>query len=163
MCPTLEWPDVNLKLQCELADIQQTVGEEPDREVIFDGPSFGSYEPEGMLERLMRPIVGKAKKRQAGARGDYTRVLVCDVSQTIVAAHLSDSAKTRLAGYVDVLERELDPRVEHDYDVIALCQRKGWNRGLQLNFCITADGPYGATVSELFGPTTTLNPVMSLR
>jgi hypothetical protein len=153
---TLEWPEVNLKLVFELTDIRTSVGEEPDREAVFDGPSYGGYSPVGMLERLMKPIVAKARKRQAGGPGDYTRVLVCDVSQTIVAPHLMERAPSRVAGYVDVLERDLQPGVEHDYDAIALCQRRGWNRGVQLNFCVTADGPFDATVAALFGPTKTL-------
>jgi hypothetical protein len=104
-----------------------------------------------MFDRLMKSIIDKAKKRQAGERGDHTRVLVCDVSDTVIAAHLRD--EPRVDGYVEVLERELQPRVERDYDVIVLCRRRGWGRELQLAYSVCADGKYHATIEALFGST----------
>lgn len=147
----LEWPAVNLKLDCEFVDVRVSTTDEPARKVCVNGPSYGGYDPVGMFERLMKPIIVKAKKRQAGERGDYTRVLVCDVSDTVIAAHLRE--EPRIDGCVEILERELQPRVKCDYDVIVLCQRRGWGRELQLAYSVCANGKYHATIAALFGST----------
>ena len=102
-----------------------------------------------MLARLLPPIVGKAKKRQAGERGAVPRVLVCDVSSTVVAVHLDENV--RKEGFVEILERELSPQLERNYDVIALVEQQGWGRRLKLHFALCADEDYHAIVGELFG------------
>ena len=142
-----EWPERNLKLVVEFADVRASDGDGPARSVYY-GKSYGGYEPVGMLARLMKPIVAKAKKRQAGERGEEARVLICDVSQAIVAAHLDEPY--RRDRFVDVLRGELEPQVERNYDVIALCERRRWHTPLRLDFAVSADG-YSSVGSELFG------------
>jgi hypothetical protein len=143
-----EWPERNLKLTVEITDIRESTGEEPARSVS-NGKSYGGYEPTGMLSRLMKPIIGKAKKRQAGGRGEHARVLVCDVSGTVMEAHLED--RFRKDGYAEVLQRALEPQVKENYDVIALCTRHSWAQPLQLHFAVCAGDEYHAIVHELFG------------
>lgn len=152
---SFEWPEANLKIHFAFANIRPS-GDEPSRWVSLGGPAHGGYDPVGMLERLMKPIARKAQKRQAGEPGDYTRVLVCDVSDAVVEPHLGDTAPSRIEGYVGVMRRWLEPRVERDYDVIALCRRRGWNRGVELAFCVCGDGADAFTVAEMFGATRTL-------
>lgn len=147
-----QWPERNLKLVVELEDVRMSGGDEPTRSVHC-GKSYGGYEPVGMLARLMKPIVAKAKKRQAGERGEEARVLICDVSQAIVAAHLDEPY--RKERFVDVLKRELEPQVERNYDVIALCERRGWHTPLRLDFAVSAEA-YGSVVGELFGSVATI-------
>lgn len=143
-----EWPKRNLKILVELTDVRVSVGDEPDRG-IGAGKGYGGYEPVGMLARLMPPIVAKAKKRQAGERGDAARILICDVSDTVVSAHLSDEHRKKAFG--EILDRELTPRLDHDYDVIALVQRRGWGKPLHLAFAVSADGACDGIIRELFG------------
>jgi hypothetical protein len=147
-----EWPERNLKLVVELEDVRATDGDEPARSV-YCGKSYGGYEPVGMLARLMEPIVAKAKKRQAGERGEEARVLICDVSQAIVAAHLDEPY--RRERFVAVLRGELEPQVERNYDVIALCERRSWHTPLRLDFAVSADA-YSSVVGELFGSVATV-------
>jgi hypothetical protein len=142
-----QWPERNLNLVVELGEVRPSGSDEPMRSVHC-GKSYGGYEPVGMLARLMKPIVAKAKKRQAGERGDEARVLICDISQAIVAAHLDEPY--RRDRFVDVLTRELEPQVERNYDVIALCEPRAWHTPLRLDFAVFADG-YGSVVGELFG------------
>jgi hypothetical protein len=54
-----------------------------------------------------------------------------------------------------VLRRELEPQVERNYDVIALCERRGWQTLLRLDFAVSADG-YSSVVGELFGSVATV-------
>src|SRR5579884_3234140 len=150
---TEEWPDRNLKVSVELHDVEPSTDDEPAR-LVSSSKGFGGYEPVGMLARLMPAIVSKAKKRQAGDRGDRARVLVCDISEAVAAAHLSDDH--RKEGYVEVLLRELEPQVEDNYDVIALCERTGWGTPLHLHFCVCAGAEYHGLVHELFGGFTTV-------
>jgi hypothetical protein len=147
-----QWPERNLKLVVEFEDVRTSGGSEPARSVHC-GKSYGGYEPVGMLARLMKPIVAKAKNRQAGERGDEARVLICDISQAIVAAHLDEPY--RKERFVDVLKRELEPQVERNYDVIALCESRGWHMPLRLDFAVSADG-YSSVVGELFGSVATV-------
>jgi hypothetical protein len=92
-----EWPDRNVKLTVELSHVRASTGDEPDR-LVVTGQSFGGYEPIGMLARLMKPIIDKAKMRQAGDRGARARVLVCDVSDTVVVAHLQEESGLAISG-----------------------------------------------------------------
>jgi hypothetical protein len=93
------------------------------------------------------------KKRQAGERGEEARLLICDVSQAIVAVHLDEPYRRNR--FVDVLRGELEPQVERNYDVIALCERRGWHMPLHLDFAVSADG-YSGVVDELFGSVATV-------
>lgn len=147
-----QWPERNLKLVVELVDVRASDGDEPARSV-YCGKSYGGYEPVGMLARLMKTIVAKAKKRQAGERGEEARVLICDVSHAIVAPHLDEPY--RRDRFVDVLRGELEPQVERNYDVIALCERRGWHTPLLLDFAVSAEN-YGSVVGELFGSVATI-------
>jgi len=150
-----EWPERNLRLTVELLDIGTSLGDEPTRSVSY-GQSYGGYEPTAMLARLMKPIIDKAKKRQAGERGAQARVLVCDVSDTIVVPHLQD--EHRKERYVEILIRDLEPQVNENYDVIALCQRRGWGETLHHHFCVCAGREYHPSLGELFGAIQTLTP-----
>lgn len=150
-----EWPERNLRLTVELSDIRTSTGDEPARSVSC-GQSYGGYEPTGMLARLMKPIIDKAKKRQAGERGEQARVLVCDVSDTIVGPHLQD--EHRKQRYVEILIRDLEPQVKENYDVIALCQRRGWGKPLHHHFCVCTGPEYEPLLGELFGAFQTLTP-----
>jgi hypothetical protein len=146
-----EWPERNLKLTVELTGVRVSAGDEPDR-LVSNGKSFGGYEPVGMLARLMPPIVAKANKRQAGKHVAKARVLVCDVSGTIVAPHLGE--EHRKDGYGEVL-RELQPQLERNYDLIALCEQRGWAKPLQLHFAVS-DDDHHPILQELFGSFQTL-------
>lgn len=147
-----EWPDANLRVECELRRVALSSEQEPRRRIVV-GKSFGGYEPVGMLRRLMKPIIGKAKERQAGARNATARVLICDVSDSVVAPHLDE--QVRAEGFTAVLAEELVPRVEHDYDAIALCQRLGFGRGLRTNWVVCASADYDDIADELLGPLAT--------
>lgn len=148
-CEIVEvWPERNLKIVVELVNVRVSTGDEPDR-TVGNGMGYGGYEPVGMLARLMPPIVAKAKKRQAGERGDAARILVCDVSDTVVSAHLND--ESRLEDFAQTIDRELMPRVVEDYDVIALVQRRGLGKQLGLAFAVSANHAYDETMRELFG------------
>jgi hypothetical protein len=81
------------------------------------------------------------------------RVLICDVSQAIVAAHLDEPY--RRERFVAMLRGELEPQVERNYDVIALCERRSWQTPLGLDFAVSADA-YSSVVGELFGSVTTV-------
>jgi len=151
---TEEWPERNLKVSVDLHNVASSTGDEPAR-VVSSGMGFGGYEPVGMLARLMPPITSKAKKRQAGERGDRVRVLICDVSDAVVTAHLSD--EHRKDGYVEVLLQELEPQVKENYDVIALCERTGWGKPLHLHFCVCTGPEYHELVRELLGTFTTVS------
>jgi hypothetical protein len=142
-----EWPDQNLTLECELSDIHRSVGDEPARLVGF-GKSYGSYDPIGMLRRLIGPIVRKAKKRQAGDRGEAARVLVCDVGGTVVLAHLDEHVRTEQ--FVEVLVEELTQSVQDDYDVIALCEHTDWGESLRTYF-VVCGARYNDISTSLFG------------
>lgn len=142
-----EWSDENVRLVVTLDDIGLSSGREPAREV-WTGQSYGGYDPVEMLKRLVQPIAAKAARRQAGEPGPRSRVLICDVSATVVAAHLDEPQ--RRTAFVGVLEKGLESCLGRDYDVIALCQQRGWSRALRLDFAVH-DGRE-AVVGELFGP-----------
>ncbi len=150
-----KWPKRNLRLTVELSDIRTSVGDEPARSVSY-GQSYGGYEPVGMLARLMKAIINKAKKRQAGERGGQARVLVCDVSDTIVVPHLQDEHRKKR--YVEILIGDLEPQVKKNYDVIALCERRGWGKPLHLHFCVCTGPEYHRLLGELFGAIQTMTP-----
>jgi hypothetical protein len=150
-----EWPVRNVKLTVELSDVRESEGDEPNRRVV-NTQSFGGYDPIGMLARLMKPIVAKAKKRQAGARCERARLLVCDVSDTVVAAHLQEEHLRD--GFIEVLLRELEPQVRENYDSIALCARAGLRKPLQVHFSVNAGPEYHSFLSEFFGEVETLIP-----
>ena len=143
-----EWAERNLKITIEFTDIRLSSGDEPDR-LVINGKCYGGYEPIGMLARLMAPIIGKAKKQQAAERGSVPRVLVCDVSATVVAVHLDEDV--RKEGFVEILDRELSPQLERNYDVIALVGQQGWGNPLKLHFALCADDEYHGILGELFG------------
>ena len=150
-----EWPERNLRLTVNLSYVRTSVGDEPARSVSY-GQSYGGYEPTGMLARMTKPIIDKAKKQQAGERGEQVRVLVCDVSDTIVAPHLQDEHRKKR--YVEILIRDLEPQVKENYDVVALCERRGWGKPLYLHFCECTGPEYHRLVGELFGAFQTLTP-----
>ena len=77
-------------------------------------------------------------------------MLICDVSDAVVAPHLTD--EHRKDAFVDVLRRKLQPEVERNYDVIALCERVGWGTPLALRFCVCSGDRYHPVVGERFGP-----------
>jgi hypothetical protein len=148
----LEWAESNLKVMVEFASARRRRGHEPVRSVT-NSKGYGGYDRVGMLARLIPPIINKAKKRQAGERDAATRVLVCDVSDTIVAAHLQDAPRQH--AYRELLTRELGPQLERNYDVIALAERSGWGRPLEMRFAV-CDDAYHGVLQELFGRFETL-------
>jgi hypothetical protein len=149
-----EWPERNLKITVEFKDVRVSSGNEPAR-AVSTGKGYGGYEPVGMLARLMSPIVAKAKKRQAGERGDIPRVLVCDISSTVVSVHLDE--EHRKGRYAEILRGNLEPQLEGNYDVIALVEQQGWAKPLRMHFAV-CDEKYGAVLGELFGFIQTINP-----
>jgi hypothetical protein len=144
-----EWAESNLKVTVEFTDVRRRRGDEPVRSVA-NSKGYGGYDPFGMLGRLIPPIINKAKKRQAGERDAAMRLLVCDASDTIVAAHLEDAP--RQDAYRELLTRKLGPQLERNYDVIALVERRGWGHPRQMRFAVCDDAYHGA-LRELFGRT----------
>jgi hypothetical protein len=143
-----QWPDRNLKVELQITDIRPSTGDEPDR-WVSNGKNYGGYEPMGMFARLMPPIISKAKKRQAGDRRTEARILVCDVSDTVVAVHLDEEVRSK--GFAEILERDLSSQLQQNYDLIALVQRRGWGNPLKLLFAVSDDAEYNELLGELFG------------
>ncbi len=83
-----------------------------------------------LTHRQCSRIVSKAKKRQAGESGAMTRLLFCDLTATVVEAHLQDPH--RVADYRTLLRCELEPQIEENYDAIALVEQRGWSKELKM-------------------------------